>query len=91
MTDHGLSVAAALAIEFSLAASVDLFMTIAKLRATTYGRVAEASAAAAAMALHVGTAERVISRRDPWVNMLRATIAGFAAGIAGADGRRRPL
>ena len=36
--------------------------------------------------LHVGTAERVISRRDPWVNMLRATIAGFAAGIAGADG-----
>ena len=88
MTDHGLSVAAALAeIEFSLAAGVDLFMTVAKLRAARrlWARVAEASGAAAAMALHVGTAERVISRRDPWVNMLRATIAGFAAGIAGAD------
>ena len=88
MTDHGLSVAAALAeIEFSLAAGVDLFMTVAKLRAARrlWARVAEASGAAAAMALHVGTAERVISRRDPWVNMLRATIAGFAAGVAGAD------
>ena len=88
MTDHGLSVAAALAeIEFSLAAGVDLFMTVAKLRAARrlWARVAEASGAAAATALHVGTAERVISRRDPWVNMLRATIAGFAAGIAGAD------
>ncbi|MDP7381226.1 MAG: methylmalonyl-CoA mutase family protein, partial [Alphaproteobacteria bacterium] len=83
MTDHGLSVAAALAeIEFSLAAGVDLFMTVAKLRAARrlWARVAEASGGAAAMALHVGTAERVISRRDPWVNMLRATIAGFAAG-----------
>ena len=88
MTDHGLSVAAALAeIEFSLAAGVDLFMTVAKLRAARrlWARVAEASGGAGAMALHVGTAERVISRRDPWVNMLRATIAGFAAGIAGAD------
>ena len=88
MTDHGLSVAAALAeIEFSLAAGVDLFMTVAKLRAARrlWTRVAEASGGAAAMALHVGTAERVISRRDPWVNMLRATIASFAAGIAGAD------
>ena len=88
MTDHGLSVAAALAeIEFSLAAGVDLFMTVAKLRAARrlWARVAEASGGAAAMALHVGTAERVISCRDPWVNMLRATIAGFAAGVAGAD------
>ncbi|MEC9216472.1 MAG: methylmalonyl-CoA mutase family protein [Pseudomonadota bacterium] len=88
MTDHGLSVAAALAeIEFSLAAGVDLFMTVAKLRAARrlWARVAEARGGAAAMALHVGTAERVISRRDPWVNMLRATIAGFAAGVAGAD------
>ena len=88
MTDHGLTVAAALAeIEFSLAAGVDLFMTVAKLRAARrlWARVAEASGGDAPMALHVGTAERVISQRDPWVNMLRATIAGFAAGIAGAD------
>ena len=45
MTDHGLSVAAALAeIEFSLAAGVDLFITVAKLRAARrlWARVAEA-------------------------------------------------
>ncbi len=26
-----------------------------------------------------------MTRRDPWVNMLRTTIAAFSAGIAGAD------
>ena len=31
------------------------------------------------------TAWRMMTRRDPWVNMLRATIAAFSAGIGGAD------
>ena len=25
------------------------------------------------------------SKQDPWVNMLRGTIAAFAAGVGGAD------
>ena len=31
------------------------------------------------------TAWRMMTRRDPWVNMLRTTIAAFSAGIGGAD------
>jgi methylmalonyl-CoA mutase len=31
------------------------------------------------------TAWRMLTRRDPWVNILRATIAAFAAGVGGAD------
>ena len=27
----------------------------------------------------------MMTRRDPWVNMLRTTIAAFAAGVGGAD------
>ena len=32
------------------------------------------------------TAWRMTTRRDPWVNMLRTTVAAFSAGIGGADG-----
>jgi methylmalonyl-CoA mutase len=35
--------------------------------------------------LHAETAWRMTTRRDPWVNMLRATVAAFSAGIGGAD------
>src|SRR6202035_1506065 len=31
------------------------------------------------------TAWRMLTQRDPYVNMLRATMASFAAGLAGAD------
>ena len=27
----------------------------------------------------------MMSRYDPWVNMLRTTVAAFAAGVGGAD------
>src|SRR3546814_6503084 len=37
------------------------------------------------MALHVTTAERAWAGRDAWVNMLRATVATFAAAVGGAD------
>ena len=35
--------------------------------------------------LHAETAWRMTTRRDPWVNMLRTTVAAFSAGIGGAD------
>src|SRR5207237_2187551 len=31
------------------------------------------------------TAWRMLTRRDPWVNLLRATVAVFSAGLGGAD------
>ena len=76
-------------IEFRLAATDEQFPTIAKLRAARrlWARVLEASGGEAAgeMALHAVTSRPMTSRRDPWVNMLRGTVAAFAAGVGGAD------
>src|SRR5690606_38205176 len=65
--------------------------TIAKLRAARrlwanlLGAVG-VSGDAPAPVLHVVEARRMLTRRDPWVNLLRTTAAVFAAGIGGADG-----
>ncbi len=77
-------------IAFTLSVGCDQFLSIAKLRAARrlWGRIAEASGAseqARAMHLTARTARRIMARRDPWVNMLRTTVAGFAAGVGGAD------
>ncbi len=37
------------------------------------------------MALHAVTSKPMMSRYDPYVNMLRTTVAAFAAGVGGAD------
>lgn len=77
-------------IEFRLAASADQFSTIAKLRAVRamWNQVLSASGVPAdrrAMRLHAVTSEAMATRLDPHVNMLRATVACFAAGTGGAD------
>jgi methylmalonyl-CoA mutase len=75
-------------IFFRLTADADQFLTIAKFRALRrlWARVEEACGLAAAPAF-VGaeTAWRTMTKRDPYVNMLRATIAVFSAGLGGAD------
>ena len=75
-------------ISFLMAADADEFLTIAKLRALRklWARVEEASGLSPEPAF-VGaeTAWRMMSRRDPYVNMLRTTIAATAAGVGGAD------
>ncbi|MFG2970576.1 methylmalonyl-CoA mutase family protein [Streptomyces sp. NPDC048288] len=90
LTEAGLGVEQALAqLEFRYAATADQFLTIAKLRAARrlWARVAEVSGAAdaGAQTQHAVTSPVMMSRRDPWVNMLRTTIATLAAGVGGAD------
>ncbi|MGW0994111.1 methylmalonyl-CoA mutase family protein [Streptomyces sp. NPDC002523] len=90
LTEAGLSVEqAAGQLEFRYAATADQFLTIAKLRAARrlWARVAEVSGApgAAAQVQHAVTSPVMMSRRDPWVNMLRTTVATLAAGVGGAD------
>ncbi|MGW1069309.1 methylmalonyl-CoA mutase family protein [Streptomyces aureus] len=90
LTEAGLSVEQACAqLEFRYAATADQFLTIAKLRAARrlWARVAEVCGApgAGAQVQHAVTSPVMMSRRDPWVNMLRATIATLAAGVGGAD------
>lgn len=71
-----------------LVADADQFATIAKFRALRqlWARVeAACKLAPKPLQIHAETAWRSTSKRDPWVNMLRATIAGFSAGVGGAD------
>ncbi|MFL5317740.1 MAG: methylmalonyl-CoA mutase family protein [Microvirga sp.] len=77
------------ALSFLMVADADEFLTVAKLRALRrlWARVEEACGVAPApIRLHAETAWRMATRRDPWVNLLRGTIAAFSAGIGGADG-----
>ncbi|GJF15130.1 methylmalonyl-CoA mutase small subunit [Mycolicibacterium cyprinidarum] len=90
LVDAGLPTAVALKqISFRFAADDDQFMTIAKLRAARqlWARVAEVlgEPEAGAATVHASTSLAMMAQRDPWVNMLRTTVAAFAAGIGGAD------
>jgi methylmalonyl-CoA mutase len=75
-------------IYFRLSADADQFLTTAKFRAVRklWARVEEACGLVP-RPVHVAaeTAWRTMTRRDPFVNILRATIAVFAAGVGGAD------
>ncbi|MGJ6961990.1 methylmalonyl-CoA mutase family protein [Streptosporangium sp. G11] len=84
-------------LEFRYAATADQFLTIAKLRAARrlWARVAEVCGVSgvsgvsgvpgAAQRQHAVTSSAMMTARDPWVNMLRTTLACFAAGTGGAD------
>jgi methylmalonyl-CoA mutase len=75
-------------ITFLLAADADEFLTIAKFRALRklWARVEQASGLTPEPAFVAAeTAWRMMTARDPYVNMLRTTIAVTAAGVAGAD------
>jgi methylmalonyl-CoA mutase len=91
LTDGGLSVDEAFGqLEFRFSATADQFTSIAALRAARrlWDRVGEASGAAAgarAMRQHAVTSSVMTTKHDPWVNMLRTTVACFAAGVGGAD------
>ena len=73
---------------FRLAADADQFLTIAKFRALRklWARVENACGLAPTPALVAAeTAWRMMTQRGPYVNLLRATIAVFSAGLGGAD------
>jgi len=75
---------------FRVSANTDQFTTIARLRALRrlWARVGEVSgvpANARGAVQHAVTSWRMITRDDPWVNLLRGTIATFAAAVGGAE------
>ena len=75
-------------IFFRLAADADELLTIAKFRALRrlWARI-EASCGLDTEFVFVSaeTAWRMLTTRDPWMNILRATTAVFAAGVGGAN------
>lgn len=79
---------AAALIDFRYAATDEQFTTIAKLRAARrlWARVLELSGATdTAQRQHAVTSRPMMTKYDPWVNMLRTCVAAFAAGVGGAD------
>lgn len=91
MEASGLSIdAACRQISFTLSVGCEEYVQIAKLRAARrlWAAVATACGAsqeAAAMVQRAKSAERMFTRIDPWMNMLRSTVSTFAAAVAGAD------
>jgi methylmalonyl-CoA mutase len=71
-----------------LSADADQFLTLAKFRALRllWARI-EQACGLTPKPLYVAadTAWRMLTQRDPYVNMLRATIATFSAGLGGAN------
>jgi len=77
-------------IDVALAADIDEFATIAKLRAARrlIWRIADASGAgdaATRVKLNCPTSFRMMAKRDPWTNILRTTVACAGAALGGAD------
>ncbi|MCW2272771.1 methylmalonyl-CoA mutase [Rhodoblastus acidophilus] len=75
-------------IDFRLAADADEFVTLAKFRALRRLWASIETACGLTprpIRVHGETAWRMMTRRDPWVNHLRSTVAVFSAGLGGAD------
>lgn len=91
LVEAGLSVDEAFdAILFRVSATAEQFLTISRLRAlrtlwSRVGEVLEVTEDKRGAIQHAVTSLRQISRDDPYVNVLRATIACFAAAAGGAE------
>ena len=76
-------------LSFRFAATDEQFEEIAKFRAARglWARIAEVVGApeAGSAPQHAITAPVMFSQRDPWVNMLRCTVAAFGGGVGGAS------
>lgn len=90
LMDEGLSLEKAnAALLVTLSVGPNYMQEIAKLRAARrlWSRMTEAFGAEGGlpMQLQVVTSRRMLTQRDPWVNMLRNTAACFAGGVGGAN------
>lgn len=79
---------AAANITFTTAIGTDFFAGIAKLRALRlmWRRILQASGLEnGPVTITAISADQIMTKVDPWVNMLRTTVTSFAAGLGGAD------
>jgi len=86
---HGVAPARAFKrLGVALSADADQFLTMAKLRAVRllFARLAEViGLSPTPLPVHAETAWRMLSRREPTMNLVRETTAAFAAGAGGAN------
>jgi methylmalonyl-CoA mutase len=91
MADAGLDTdQAARQILFRIGLGTHHFLAIAKLRAARrlWARVVQVCGgkpASGAMQIHASTSHRILTQRDPYVNLLRNTVGVFSAGVGGAQ------
>ncbi len=74
-------------LEFRYAVGDDQFNGIAKLRAARriWSRIGQLCGVSAGQRQHAVTSSAMMTRRDPWVNVLRTTIGCFSAAAGGAQ------
>ncbi|MCL2784421.1 MAG: methylmalonyl-CoA mutase family protein [Propionibacteriaceae bacterium] len=77
-------------IMFRVAVNADEFLAISRIRAlrrlwARVGEVLEVPEDSRGAVQHAVTSWRILSKDDPWVNLLRATIGCFSASVGGAD------
>ena len=74
-------------IVLCLAVDADAFLGIAKLRAARriWARLAGACGADPTARVEARSSGRMLTRAEPWTNMIRLTTAAFAGAIGGAD------
>ena len=75
-------------IGVALSCDADQFETMAKFRAMRllWNQLLQAMGSVESpLNIHATTSWRMMGRRDPWTNVLRMTMASFAAGLGGAD------
>jgi methylmalonyl-CoA mutase len=74
-------------IVLGLSVDADAFLGVAKLRAARriWARLAGACGADPEARIEARSSGRMLTRADPWTNMIRLTAAGFAGAVGGAD------
>jgi len=77
-------------IRFRVAATADQFATICRLRAlrrlwARVGEVLEVPEDKRGAIQQAVTSWRILTKDDPWINLLRATIASFSSAVGGAE------
>ena len=74
-------------VVLGLAVDSDPLISIAKLRATrlVWARLTFACGFAAPAVIEARSSGRMLTRVDPWTNMVRLTAAGLAGAVGGAD------
>ncbi len=88
MAQAGLPTQAALGrITLGLSVDADVLVGVAKLRAARriWARIAAACGAGAPARIEARSSHRMLTAADPWTNLLRLTLAGFAGAVGGAD------
>lgn len=75
------------AIVLGVSVDGEYFTSVAKLRAarSIWARITTACGVSAPARIEARSSRRMLTRKDPWTNLIRLTAAGFAAAVGGSD------